>query len=193
MRLSFSLIICGLGVLGLALVSANNQRQTTKDDTESPIKQTNVPGFTVIGIAARTDNAKESTADGIIPKQWQKFFSEGMPAKIPDTTGPNLYAVYADYASDHKGEYTYIVGAQVKDGTTPPNGMVLRRVPAGQYAVLTTEIGPFAKVVPAAWQQIFKLEEEGTLKRAYKTDFEIYDQRAQNPQNSQIDIYIGIK
>jgi len=193
MRLSLLLIICGLGVLCLALVSANEQRQTIRDDTESLIKQTNVPGFTVIGIAARTDNAKESTADGVIPRQWQKFFSEGMLPKIPDTTGPNLYAVYADYASDHNGSYTYVVGAQVKDGTTPPNGMVLKRVPAGQYAVFTTEVGPFAKVVPAAWQGIFKLEAEGKLKRAYKTDFEIYNQRAQNPQNAQIDIYIGIK
>ena len=193
MRLSFFLIICGLSVLGLALVSANKQGQTTKDATESPIKQTNVPGFTVIGISGRTDNAKESTPDGIIPKQWQKFFSEGMPAKIPDTNGANLYAVYADYASDHNGEYAYVVGAGVKDGTAAPNGMVVKRVLAGQYAVFTTEKGPFAKVVPAAWQRIFKLEEEGKLKRAYKTDFEIYDQRAQDPQNAQIDIYVGVK
>jgi predicted transcriptional regulator YdeE len=193
MRLSFFLIICGLGVLGLALVSGNEQRQAIKDDTESPINQTNVAGFTVIGIAARTDNAKESTAKGIIPKQWQKFFSEGMTAKIPDTTGPNLYAVYADYASDHNGEYAYVVGTAVKDGTAAPTGMVVKRVPAGQYAVFTTEVGPFAKVVPAAWQRIFKLEEEGKLKRAYNTDFEIYDQRAQNPHNAQIDIYVGLK
>jgi len=193
MRLSFFLIICGLGVLGLALVSGNEQRQTTKDDTESPIKQTNVPGFTVIGIEARTDNAKESTANGIIPKQWQKFFSEGMIGQIQNKTGSNLYAVYSDYASDHNGEYTYVVGAAVKDGTAAPTGMVVRRVSAGQYAVLTTDVGPFAKVVPAAWQRIFKLEEEGKLKRAYKTDFEIYDQRAQDPQNAQIDIYVGVK
>ena len=193
MRLSFFLIICGLGVLGLALVSGNEQRQTTKDDAESPIKQTNVPGFTVIGIEARTDNAKESTANGIIPKQWQKFFSEGMIGQIQNKTGSNLYAVYSDYASDHNGEYTYVVGAAVKDGTAAPSGMVVRRVPAGQYAVLTSDVGPFAKVVPAAWQRIFKLEEEGKLKRAYKTDFEIYDQRAQDPQNAQIDIYVGIK
>jgi predicted transcriptional regulator YdeE len=192
MRLSFFLIICGLGVLGLALVSTNRP-QTPKDDTESPIKQTNVPEFTVIGIAARTDNAKESTSDGIIPKQWQKFFSEGVPAKISNTTGPHLYAVYTDYASDHNGEYTYVVGAAVKDGTGAPRGMVVKRVPAGQYAVFTTEVGPFAKVVPAAWQRIFKLEEEGKLKRAYNTDFEIYDQRAQDPQNAQIDIYVGVK
>lgn len=193
MRLSFFLIICGLGVLGLALVSGNERRQTIKDDTESPIKQTNVPGFTVIGIEARTDNAKESTANGIIPKQWQKFFSEGMPGQIQNKTSSNLYAVYSDYASDHNGEYTYVVGAAVKDGTAAPSGMAVRRVPAGQYAVFTSDVGPFAKVVPAAWQRIFKLEEEGKLKRAYKTDFEIYDQRAQDPQNAQIDIYVGIK
>jgi predicted transcriptional regulator YdeE len=193
MRLSFFLVICGLGVLGLALVSGNEQRQTTKDDTESPIKQTNVPGFTVIGIAARTDNTKESTAKGIIPKQWQKFFSEGMLGQIQNKTSPILYAVYADYASDHNGEYTYLVGAPVKEGTAAPGGMVVKRVPAGQYAVFTTEVGPFAKVVPATWQGIFKLEEEGKLKRAYNTDFEIYDQRAQDPQNAQIDIYVGLK
>ena len=193
MRLWLFLIICGLGVLGLALVSGNEQRQAIKDDMESAIKQTNVPGFTVIGIAARTDNAKESTPDGIIPKQWQKFFSEGMLAQVQAKTGPILYAIYSDYASDHNGEYTYLVGASVKEGTPATAGMVVKRVPPGQYAVFTTEVGAFAKVVPAAWQRIFKLEDEGKLQRAYKTDFEVYDQRAQNPQNAQIDIYVGIK
>jgi predicted transcriptional regulator YdeE len=193
MRLSFFLIICGLAVLGLALVSANDQRRTTDDGGESPIKSTSITPFTVIGIAVRTDNAKESTANGIIPKQWQKFFSEGMPGKIPGVTGTNFYGVYSDYASDHNGEYTYVIGQAVKGGTVAPSGMVVRQIPAGKYAVFTTEIGPFAKVIPEAWQRIFKLEEEGKIKRAYKTDFEIYDQRAQNPQNGQIDIYIGLK
>lgn len=193
MRFSFFLVICGFGVLGLALVSVNRQPRTTTTDTGSAIKQANVPAFTVIGIEARTDNAKESTANGTIPKQWQKFLTEGMLAQIQNKDGPNLYAVYTDYASDHNGEYTYVVGAAVKDGTVPPGGMVVKRVPAAQYAVFTTEVGPFAKVVPAEWQTIFKLEHEGKLKRAYKTDFEIYDQRAQDPQNAQVDIYIGLK
>lgn len=171
----------------------NDQRRTTNDGTEIPIKSTSISPFTVIGIAARTDNAKESTADGIIPKQWQKFFSEGVPARIPATTGTNFCGVYSDYASDHNGEYTYVVGQAVKNGTAAPSGMVMIQVPAGQYAVFTTEVGPFSKVIPDAWQRIFRLEEEGKLNRAYKADLEIYDQRAQNPQNGQIDIYIGLK
>jgi predicted transcriptional regulator YdeE len=193
MRVSLFLIICGFGILGLALVSANGQRRTPDDTTESPIKTTSITPLTVIGIAARTDNAKESTANGIIPKQWQKFFSEGIAATIPNASSPTFYGVYSDYASDHNGEYTYVIGQAVKDGTAAPNGLVVKQIPAGKYAVFTTQVGPFAKVIPDAWQRIFKLEEEGKLKRAYKTDFEIYDQRAQNPQNGQVGIYIGLK
>jgi predicted transcriptional regulator YdeE len=193
MRLSFFLIICGFCVLGLALLASNDPQRTANDAEKNSIKQTNITGFTVIGIEARTDNAKESTPNGIIPKQWQRFFNEGIPSKIPDATGPVFYAVYSDYASDHNGEYAYLVGQRVRDSSAAPGGLVARRVLAGEYAVFTTEVGPFSKVIPDAWQQIFKLEAEGKLKRAYKTDFEVYDQRAQNPQNGQIDIYVGLK
>ena len=110
MRLSFFLIICGFCVLGLALLASNDPQRTANDAEKNSIKQTNITGFTVIGIEARTDNAKESTPNGIIPKQWQRFFNEGIPSKIPDATGPVFYAVYSDYASDHNGEYAYLVG-----------------------------------------------------------------------------------
>ena len=81
----------------------------------------------------------------------------------------------------------------MEEGTAAPNSLVVKQIPAGKYAVFTTEVGPFAKVIPDAWQRIFKLEQEGKIKRAYKTDFEIYDQRAQDPQNGQVDIYVGLK
>lgn len=116
-----------------------------------------------------------------------------MADKIPDKTGPNVYAVYSEYASDHNGEYAFFVGAPVKEETAPPAGMILKRIPAGKYAVITTEKGPFPKVIPEAWQQIFKFEREGKLKRKYQTDFELYDQRAIDPQNGEVDIYVGVK
>ena len=147
----------------------------------------------VIGIAARTTNAKEATAGGIIAAQWQKFFQEGILGKISNKTSANIYAVYTDYASDRNGEYVFVIGAMVKEGTVPPAGMVSKRVPGGRYAVLTSEQGPVSAVVPGAWQKLWKLEDDGKLKRAYKTDFEIYDQRARDPQNTQVDVYVGLK
>src|SRR5205823_9688219 len=67
------------------------------------------------------------------------LFRSGIQAKIPDKVGSNIYAVYSDYASDHNGAYTYVIGAMVKDGTAPPEGMVAIRIPAGQYTVLRSE------------------------------------------------------
>jgi predicted transcriptional regulator YdeE len=172
---------------------SSDQQDVSNSRQEHGITYTDLTGFAVIGIEARTNNAKELTADGIIPKQWQGFFSNGISEKIPHKSGQSFYAVYSDYASDHNGEYSFLVGAMVKDGTTPPAEMVLKRVPAGKYAVFTSDKGPFAKVVPAAWQKIFQLEDEGKLRRSYHADFEVYDQRSQDPQNAQIDIYIGVK
>lgn len=50
------------------------------------------------------------------------------------------------------------------------------------------------EVVISAWQEIWAMNEnELGGKRKYIADFEIYDQRAVNPNNTVIDIYIGIE
>ena len=146
-----------------------------------------------MGIEGRTTNAKEASGNGIIGKQWQRFFQEGVLDKIPHKTNANIYALYTDYADDRNGEYTHIIGAMVEDDAVPPPGMVIRKVPAGQYAVLTSENGPFPQVVPAIWSKVWALESDRTIARAYKTDFEVYDDRARDPQNGVIDLYIGTK
>jgi predicted transcriptional regulator YdeE len=84
---------------------------------------------------------------------------------------------------------------KVHPNAKPPGGMVLKKIPAGNYAVIASERGPVAKVVPTAWQQIWSLEDKSQLgsERSYRADFELYDERASDPQNSQVDIYIGVK
>ena len=151
--------------------------------------------FSVIGIEARTNNSREMTNDGVIPRQWGKFFAEGILAKIPNKVDPTIYAVYTDYASDRSGDYTFFVGAKVSDTSAVPAGMVAKKVPAGKFAVIASARGPVQNVVPQAWQQIWSLEDKSQLggTRSYKADFELYDQRSRDPQDSQVDIYVGIK
>jgi len=150
--------------------------------------------FTVVGIEMRTSNAKEAS-DGAIGKQWEKFFQQGIQDKIPNQVGGNLYAVYSDYASDRNGEYSITIGAKVSNGSIAPAGFSLKTIPSGNYAVVTSEAGPVAKVVQAAWRRVWDLEDKHELggKRAYRVDFEVYDQRATDPQNSQVDLFIGLK
>jgi predicted transcriptional regulator YdeE len=72
--------------------------------------------------------------------------------------------------------------------------MVARKIPAGRYAVFTSDKGPAAKVVPEVWMRINSLPKSAVGgDRVYRADFEIYDERAANPQNSQVDVYVGIK
>jgi predicted transcriptional regulator YdeE len=151
--------------------------------------------FTIVGISARTNNAQEAAGNGVIAKQWDKFYKEGILDKIPNKADSTTYAVYSDYASDRNGDYTYIVGARVSEAGVVPSGMVATTVSAGKYAVVVSEKGPIPKVIVEAWQRIWGLEDQGQLggKRAYKADFEVYDRRARNPQDSQIDIYVGVK
>ena len=151
--------------------------------------------FTVVGISARTTNAQEAAGKGVIAKQWDRFYKEGILDKIPNRTDSAIYAVYCDYASDRNGEYAFIIGGKVGNASDVPAGMVARTVSAGKYAVITSEKGPMPKNIVEAWQTVWSPEDQARLggKRAYKTDFEVYDERASNPQDSQIDIYVGVK
>ena len=153
-----------------------------------------VDGFSVIGIATRTSNTKEMTPDGIIGKQWARFMQEGVLAKIPNKADQSIVAVYTDYASDHNGEYTYVLGARVTSDSDVPAGMVAKKIPPGRFAVFTTEKGPGPKVVPELWMKINSLPQTAAgADRTYRADFEVYDERARDPQNLQADVYIGVK
>lgn len=152
------------------------------------------PGFTVIGIEARTNNTKEAGSDGIIGKQWQRLMSEHLLESIPGKLGPDIYAVYTEYASDANGDYTYILGAKVEPAAKPPDGMVRVDVPAGRYAEFTSEKGPVQKVVPGTWKQVWEYFSNARHgQRAYRADYELYDQRAADPANAQVAVNIGLK
>jgi CubicO group peptidase (beta-lactamase class C family)/predicted transcriptional regulator YdeE len=157
-------------------------------------KVLNEGGFTVVGIAARTSNAKEMTSEGLIGKQWARIFQESVIEKIPNRTDDNIVAVYTDYAGDHNGEYTYLLGARVSSDGNVPAGMVAKKIPGGKFAVFTSEKGPAVKVVPATWIKIDSLPKTVVGgDRLYRADYEIYDERARDPENLQVDVYVGIK
>jgi predicted transcriptional regulator YdeE len=149
--------------------------------------------FQVIGILARTSNSREMSGQGVIGGQWGKFFKDGVLDKVPNKVDSTIYAVYMVYESDRKGEYDFVIGARVSNASVVPPGMVARKIPKGRYAVVTTAKGPVEQVVPQAWQEVWSLEDSKQLTRTYKADFEIYDQRSRDPQNSQVDLYIGVK
>ncbi len=156
-------------------------------------KPTEQIAFDVIGIEVRTNNAQEATSGGAIPQQWQRLYMQGVLDQIPDRLDQSVVAVYTKYASDWNGDYNYILGARVKPGTKPPAGMVLVSVPAGKYMEFTSARGPAPQVVPNLWKEIWTyFHEPGNPVRAYRADFEVYDEIS-NPNSIQMKIYVGVK
>lgn len=152
------------------------------------------PGFYIAGLTIRTNNAQEMSGKGKIGSLWQQFLQANLVAKIPNKIGADLIAVYTDYETDHTGHYTYLLGVPVLSDESLPATLTFKHIPAGRYAVFTSGRGPVTQIVPEIWQRIWSMspEELGGI-RAFQTDYEIYDQRAADPANAQIDVYIGLR
>jgi len=152
------------------------------------------PGFYVVGITARTNNAHEMSGNGKIENIWQTLLQQNLAAKIPNKAGVDLIAVYTDYETDHTGHYTYLLGLPICSAEALPANLTVKHIPAGRYAVFSSGRGPIKQIVPEVWQRIWSMSpEELGGARAFKTDYEIYDQRAADPENAQIDVYVGLR
>lgn len=148
----------------------------------------------MVGIAARTSNAREMTGDGQIPQLWERFWQESLHQRIPGKLEPNtLYGCYTDYENGAAGEYTMLIGCRAESLNEIPDGMVSITIPAAKYAVFTSVRGPMAQVVVDAWQAIWKWSSASEVERTFSGDFELYDERSANPEDAQVDIYIAIK
>ena len=159
--------------------------------------KTDLPDFKLIGITCRTNNQSEmdpSTAK--IGATLQEYFgTASCSGKIPNRKKPGTtYCVYTEYESDVTGDYTYFIGEEVTSFDGMPEELTPLTIPAQHYLKFTTSPGEMPGVCIAAWQEIWALSPADLgSERRYVADFEVYDERAADPTNTTLDIYIGIK
>jgi len=152
-------------------------------------------GFSVGGIDVRTTNAAEmELATARIPALWERFTYESLPGHIPGQTNPGVVlGLYSDFDSDADGAYTLMAGCEVSPESNMPAGLGTKSVPPAKYAVFTSEKGEIPTIIFNAWQEIWAMTPEQLGgHRAYTGDFEVYDERAVNMNNAQIEIWISI-
>lgn len=156
----------------------------------------NKPEIKLIGLTARTNTKNEMDSQlSKIGELAGRFWSQNIANQIPNRKNPGVtLSVYTEYDSDEHGDYTYFIGEEVNSFDNIPSGLQTLTIPAATYQKFTTPSGKMPEVVIHAWQQIWNMtatDFEGH--RAYLADFEVYDQRAMDPANTVLDIYIGIK
>lgn len=155
---------------------------------ENKMEQTNMKEFKVIGISVRTTNENGKAAEDI-PQLWNRFMSENVLEKIPNKINNNIYSIYTDYEGDYMKPYTTILACEVSSIDDIPEGMVAKTIKSSNYKQYVAKGNLAEGVVYNTWLKIW----EDKIDRTYAADFEIYGAKAQNRENAEIDIFVGVK
>lgn len=152
-----------------------------------------LPAMKLAGISHRTSNTAEmnpATAKiGAAIQQYQTLLGKS-GSKFPHKT----YAVYTEYENDFTGEYTYFIGYEIPAASEVPAEFQVLTIPAQKYTKFTTGPGRMPQVCIDMWQKIWAMNPQKLGgERAYVADFEVYDERAADPQHTILDIMIGVK
>lgn len=91
----------------------------------------------------------------------------------------NVYGLYHEYESDYKGDYTLCVAIEGKDKSS------IIIPDCTKYEIFKVDTSDEQGIFNT-WNEIWKKEDEGKLKRAYTFGFEKYY------PDGNIDIYIAV-
>ncbi|GAA4277661.1 GyrI-like domain-containing protein [Aquimarina mytili] len=144
--------------------------------------------FHVIGLSVRTRNEDQHITNDI-QKLWNTFMERGISNKIPNKIDETLYGIYTDYENGASGYYNAIVGCKVDNLENIPEGMVGTTIKNGNYSKFVAKGDVTKEAIPDVWAKIWRSD----LNRTYATDFEVYDDRAVDPTNAEVDIFVGVK
>ena len=149
----------------------------------------------LVGISVRTSNMLEMEPDTAkIALTASKYFSQTLSAQISNRANPGVtYCSYTNYENNETEEYTYFIGEEVDSFENIEKGFATLTIPFQTYMKFTVGPGIMPNVCMNAWKEIWQMEEEDfSGKRAYIADFEVYDKRAIDSQNTILDLYIDI-
>ncbi|WP_443863111.1 GyrI-like domain-containing protein [Fusobacterium ulcerans] len=122
----------------------------------------------------RLNNFKDPDITSKIQKLWHET-----SMKLPEKD-LNKYAVYSEYESDYKGDYTLFIGA---DNINSHKEIIIEEE---NYQIFSVERSSSDGIVKT-WQKIWEMEEKGLLNRAYTVDYEKYY------PDGKVEIFIALK
>lgn len=148
---------------------------------------TQIKPFSIIGISVRTTNENGQSGQDI-PALWGRFMSEGIAQKIPNKLDESIYCIYTDYEKDHTKPYTTFLGCQVSHLEEIPAGMEGKSFPGGNYLKRIAQGNILEGMVFNAWIEIWNSD----LPRIFTADFEVYGEKAQNPSDAEVEIFLAV-
>jgi predicted transcriptional regulator YdeE len=143
-------------------------------------------GFSIIGISVRTINSNGKSLKDI-GELFGRFVEQKLMDRIPDKESSDIYCVYTEYESDFNAPYTTIIGCRVGSFDHIPTGMSGIRIPDSKYQVYKSS-GKLSECLAKTWVDIW----ESDINRKYAADFDIYGEKAWDPDNAEVDTFVSI-
>ncbi len=144
--------------------------------------------FTVAGISVRTTN-EGGQAGKDIEALFNRLMSENLVAQIPNKVDDAVCSVYTDYEGDHTQPYTVLLGCRVSNADGLPEGITAQHFEGGSYQPFVARGDLSQGAVYQQWVEIWNTD----LDRAYTADFEVYGEKARDPADAEVDIFIAVK
>ncbi|MEP6948526.1 MAG: GyrI-like domain-containing protein [Ginsengibacter sp.] len=153
------------------------------------MNKTELEEITLIGLSLqrKTTNANGQSAIDC-GNLWQEFEKENYAVRIPGKLSDEVLAVYHQYEGDYTKPYSYFIGCKVKTGSEVPHGLDSLIIPKGTYQKIKAK-GKIPDCVANAWKEIWSSD----IPRAYRADFEVYDERSRDWNNAEVEIFLSIK
>jgi len=153
------------------------------------------PKFHFIGYELKTKNI-DGQNNKDIPEFWQLYLQEKLYKNIPNPLNcKEELGICTDFLPE-TGEFSYLIGMEVAEGTPVPEGLVYRSFPEMQYVVFTTpksDDATFTTSIQSTWNYVFtEWFPQSGYEHAGVLDFELYDERCHGTENKVMDIYIPV-
>ena len=152
----------------------------------------------LVGFALDT-RTKDGENFKAIPKFWQECLSDGRMERLHNEPFIKSHSEYGACFPENpeNGEFEYVIGVEVKDGTGIPESYHICTLTEALFAVFNSppaDKANFSSSIQGTWKYIFS---EWFPKSGYEfdkdgVDFEFYDERCMGETGNICDIYIPV-
>lgn len=144
--------------------------------------------FKLVGLQLKgktTNQNNQSSED--CGNLWQKFETEKIFDRIPEKLSNVIYAVYFDYEKDETNPFSYFIGCKVANDAEAPQELSELKIPTQKYLKFTAK-GVMTGCITDTWKKIW----DSDLNREFRFDFEVYDERSQDWNDAEVDVFISV-
>ncbi|GIQ71111.1 GyrI-like domain-containing protein [Xylanibacillus composti] len=118
---------------------------------------------------------------------WARFWKEGVYAGITPKANRKVIGLYSDYEGDCRHPYRFTAGCEVGGQGEWAADVASVTIPGGKYAKFAVR-GDVQQAIGEFWSKLWDMP----LERAYRCDFEEYQERPEGSDDQEVHIYISI-